>query len=312
MIKCPYCLNQTVSNVTFKNGFISYVLAFFVLLAVGLIASLMLIPIVMILTKQLVHRYERGVFTPNRCAVCNEEVGSDGRIFYTVGVQDKIVSFKVGEMGCILTRKVLLGVALLLCTMALLAYRVHNLPEQVFQGYHHHNEPCRSGRTTTHLTLDIPITDTWKDFLMQCPRERYLFEDVTRLNCAIRYHDRTVQGWEGYVIRVEDYRQSLLKYLHHAVTLLVRMDPPESDLYPDLILTLDSEYAEKLGMGSTNGTPLGPVIEELSRGSKFGFDAIIKSLGDLQSTKHFHMRNIWKLEGHKEIPPHLHDHGRYE
>ena len=60
--------------------------------------------------------------------------------------------------------------------------------------------------------------------------------------------DKTVQNWQGYVIRIEDYRSSILKYLHHAVTILVRMDPAESDFYPDIILTLDSEYVEKLGI----------------------------------------------------------------
>lgn len=63
------------------------------------------------------------------------------------------------------------------------------------------------------------------------------------------------------MIRIEDYRSSLLKYLHHAVTILVRMEPAEGDFFPDIIITMDSDYVEKLG----------PVIEQLSRGSKFGF-----------------------------------------
>lgn len=32
--------------------------------------------------------------------------------------------------------------------------------------------------------------------------------------------------------------------MHHAVTILVRMDPQESDYYPDIILTLDTNKAE--------------------------------------------------------------------
>ena len=49
------------------------------------------------------------------------------------------------------------------------------------------------------------------------------------------------------MIRIEDYRSSLLKYLHHAVTILVRMEPAEGDFFPDIIITMDSDYVEKLG-----------------------------------------------------------------
>lgn len=49
------------------------------------------------------------------------------------------------------------------------------------------------------------------------------------------------------MIRIDDYRSSLLKYLHHAVTIIVKMEPPESILTPDIMLTLDSGSADKLG-----------------------------------------------------------------
>jgi hypothetical protein len=63
MVKCPYCLNQTISNVTFKNGYLSYISAFFMLLAVGLLGSLMCVPVVMLVTKQLIHRYVKSRLT---------------------------------------------------------------------------------------------------------------------------------------------------------------------------------------------------------------------------------------------------------
>lgn len=43
------------------------------------------------------------------------------------------------------------------------------------------------------------------------------------------YLDKTVIGWSGYVIRVEDYRESIYRFLHHAVQILVKMDPSESE-----------------------------------------------------------------------------------
>ena len=44
-------------------------------------------------------------------------------------------------MGCILTRRVVVGVIFLILTIALLAYRINNIPEYTYKGYHSHNEP---------------------------------------------------------------------------------------------------------------------------------------------------------------------------
>lgn len=89
MVKCPYCLNQTVTKVTFQNGYLSYIAAFFFLLAFGLLSSLLFIPVVMLLTKQLIHRYFCASLL-FRCSVCSEEIGNDGKIFHTIGLKDSV------------------------------------------------------------------------------------------------------------------------------------------------------------------------------------------------------------------------------
>ena len=37
-----------------------------------------------------------------------------------------------------------------------------------------------------------------------------------------------------------------MKFLHHSVNILVKMDPAESEFHPDLLLTADSEVALEL------------------------------------------------------------------
>lgn len=37
-----------------------------------------------------------------------------------------------------------------------------------------------------------------------------------------------------------------MKFLHHSVNILVKMDPAESEFHPDLLLTADSEIATEL------------------------------------------------------------------
>ena len=46
------------------------------------------------------------------------------------------------------------------------------------------------------------------------------------------------------MIRVNDFRGSLVRFMHHAATILVKMDPTESEVYPDLVLALDTDKAE--------------------------------------------------------------------
>lgn len=70
-----------------------------------------------------------------------------------------MISCKFGEMGCILTRKILLGVVLLVATLTLLAYRIHTLPEYSMKGYHHHHE---NGISIIYEV--VMINDTWVDF----------------------------------------------------------------------------------------------------------------------------------------------------
>ena len=75
--------------------------------------------------------------------------------------------------------------------------------------------------------------------------------------------------YKGYVIRVDDYRESLYKFLHHAATMLVKMDPSESEVYPDLMLAFDTHRADEYG----------DVLADLNRGDAFGFNGTLMSLG---------------------------------
>lgn len=105
----------------------------------------------------------------------------------------------------------------------------------------------------------------------------------------------------GYLIRVTDYRESFYKYLHHAVVLLIKMVPEESELAPDLMLTFDSEDAERYK----------DFLSDLNRGQKIGFNATIKSIGQDMQPKHVHTLSVWKEDGFMDISPLISLQGRY-
>lgn len=103
------------------------------------------------------------------------------------------------------------------------------------------------------------------------------------------------------MIRVSDYRESYYKYLHHAVVLLIKMIPEESEMSPDIMLTFDTRDAEIYK----------ELLNDLNRGQRVGFNATIKSLGANMEPKHFHALGAWKEEGFMELSPLINLQGRY-
>ena len=79
------------------------------------------------------------------------------------------------------------------------------------------------------------------------------------------------------------------------------MNPTELEVYPDIMLAFDTYAADEYG----------DILADLNRGDMFGFNATLMDLGSNIRTRHFHVNSIWKEEGHIEVAPHVHEHGRY-
>lgn len=152
----------------------------------------------------------------------------------------------------------------------------------------------------------VPIYETWDTFLKECGRDAFDVDDPRQVEqrmtfCEAKYREKTVVNWKGYVIRVEDYRKRFYTFTDHAVVLLLRMDPPESDLYPDILLTVDSELA----------TQIDNALVSLNRGNLISFNGTIASFGKDEETTHFHLVNLTREDGFKELPMYIHERGRY-
>ncbi len=177
--------------------------------------------------------------------------------------------------------------------------------------------------------IAYPTYDEWSTFLDKCNVRRMYSDHAQAHRCFEQYMDRTVQNWSGYVVRVEDYRQSLMRYLHHAVTILVKMQPTEFQDMADLLLTFDSELVDdyndlldslQRGMLLQRGVQYGwllaqhyycSLIKLNNLGNKIVFNATIKSMAVDQQTRHLHVISIGMLDGFMEIAPHIHHGGRY-
>ena len=65
------------------------------------------------------------------CLCCENKVGTDGKLIYALKIKDQIISFKIGEIGFILTRKIILNIIVIILICVVLAYKIKNA--------HYHN-----------------------------------------------------------------------------------------------------------------------------------------------------------------------------
>jgi hypothetical protein len=104
-IKCPFCDAVSLSIVEYRPSLIGYLLTVLAMLIFGIL-SLVLLPFLVSLTKQAIHR----------CAKCLNEVKNNSYFGFS-NMEDKLVSFEIGKFGVILTRRLLFYIVLVLTAM---------------------------------------------------------------------------------------------------------------------------------------------------------------------------------------------------
>jgi hypothetical protein len=116
-----------------------------------------------------------------------------------------------------------------------------------------------------------------------------------------KYEGKTV-SWEGYIMKIKENQAYLFKG-EHAVIILAKMLPSESEIHADLILSMDDAELEEYTSQ----------LSSLETGSHFAFNATFISIGTEHKLHHMHCHSIEKLEGSIVIPPHVHQvHQRYD
>lgn len=122
-MRCPYCGYQNMTNIEFLNGINSYIIIIIIFLLSGFVISIFSAPIAFILTKTLVHR----------CVVCQKKLGTDGKLFFYLPYKDsvfiinkfiKIISFKFGEFGFVMTKNIVIGIFLTIFCIFLIYFQI--------------------------------------------------------------------------------------------------------------------------------------------------------------------------------------------
>lgn len=189
------------------------------------ILSLVLLPLLVSVTKQAIHR----------CAKCLNEVKTNTYFGFN-SMEDKVMTFSVGKVGIIVTRKMMMYA--IMVTTAMLAIYAFLLVETS------HNHEI--GKLFCFINIDIaPISGiTWAAFSAEVGHSAWLKSRKTAERTFVnKYMNRGVE-WDGYVVRVILAEDELApQSMFHAATVLVKMNTNDQEGVngADLGLSLSEE-----------------------------------------------------------------------
>lgn len=96
-------------------------------------------------------------------------------------------------------------------------------------------------------------------------------------------YENNVVNWSGYVAEVRK-KQQTLSWVNdsHYLALLVKMEPSESPIFADLVLSVSTQkYNEDK-----------PFYDGLAKGDGIDFEAKLVSLGNEFKIHHLHAKNV--------------------
>lgn len=261
----------------YRPSLIGYLLTVLAMLVFGLL-SMILLPFLVSLTKQSIHR----------CAKCLNEVKNNS-YFGFANMEDKLVSLEVGKFGIVLTRRTLMYCVVVLTAMlAIYSFVLYE------EGHNH---------------AIVPITNiAWAAFVRDCGlTARNKDPRTAQVNFDSKYWGKGVE-WEGWVVRVGLNDDDPLSMSGHAASVLVKMDIDDAPGVHGADLGLS------FGLKSLteNESEVEAVLDGLQRGDHIMFRASLQSMGDKAHLHHLHAWSVIKIEGHKDVEAHSHAGGRYK
>ena len=144
----------------------------------------------------------------------------------------------------------------------------------------HHNIESKSIRTT------------WPEFLQDCGGEQVIENFVhTKMVFNDKYENNIIH-WQGYFAEVKEKQKSFfgLNNEHH-LSILIKMEPSESAIFADLVLSVSSTVYE------ADKT----FFDSLRKGDGIDFDATLVGLGNEFKMHHLHAKRVKKNSNWKEL-----------
>ncbi|CAG9310116.1 unnamed protein product [Blepharisma stoltei] len=258
---CHFCDETVNTYIIPETTYVTIIVICLVILIFG-IWSVCLLPFAIPLSKAMV----------TRCRKCQGKL-KVRQPYGLSGLKDEVLSFKCGQCAIVFSRSYLVSILTVIIFIIIL-----------FWG------------TDEHIKSYEYSSASWHEYVHDCGSEVLLQNSVKAHDTfARKYLGKTI-SWEGYLVKATENQGSWFRG-DHAVILLVKMIPSESDIHADLILSMDDHDFQKNIQA----------LSSLDKGSEFRFNATFISVGDENSLHHLHADSIEKLSGFMAIPAHLHN-----
>ena len=143
-----------------------------------------------------------------------------------------------------------------------------------------------------HNEESVRISTTWEDFLKDCGGEQVIENFVhTKMVFNDKYENNVV-NWSGYFADVKKKDKSLLGLSdEHFLTIFVKMEPSESSIFADLVLSISTKMYEKNR----------DFYDLLKKGEGISFEATMVGLGNEFKMHHLHGKRVTKNSSFKEL-----------
>jgi len=228
--------------------------------------GLILVPIGYLLTLSAVHR----------CSRCLQRLGEKQFIGMPEDFKQPVWHIRLGKCSIVTARMYAIIAAILLAVIS--CTYVYMRPN-----YQFHEGPL------THHNLDSTrISTTWQEYLVDCGGEKIIENSVhTKIVWNDKYENQVIE-WQGFFADVK-YRNKGFLFPDIEPNILVKMEPSESTIFADLVLTVPSSVYKNSKQ----------MIDDLKKGTGIKFVAVVQGLGTEFKMHHLRAIDIQKTGNFK-------------
>ena len=143
-----------------------------------------------------------------------------------------------------------------------------------------------------HNVESVRIQTAWPEFLVDCGGEQVIENFVhTKMVFNDKYENNII-NWSGYFAEVKEKQKSFLGLNNeHHLSILVKMEPSESTIFADLVLSVSTRMYEANK----------EFYDSLKKGDGIDFEATLVGLGNEFKMHHLHAKKVQKNGNFKQL-----------
>jgi len=220
---CKFCSVQIVTYVEKEVHPLFGLAAIFTVFIFGLL-SFFLLPMLYFLTKNVVHR----------CSRCLQKLGEKQCYGMPDDLSAPVWEFRLGKCSIVTTR-IYAIIGLILMTIGCGGY-IYMRPSWDLNTnplFHHNLE--------SH-----PISANWENYLKDCGGSSVIENQVHAKMQFNKIYENNVINWTGVFAEVKAKQKGFVLFgTEHHLSILIKMQPSESDKFADLVLSISTTIYEK-------------------------------------------------------------------